>query len=150
MRTILRIFQITSVRTAWLFFLFSMGFLLYVLYLVFTEADIAARDPFEGVHRIAVAVLAVYVSVAGFALFTEEGRKIVSAFEHTPRRRTLAWYVKALFACVAVAIAISIACMPLAAIVLGSAADDFLGEYFYALWGAAMLVAFPFVYRYLK
>lgn len=149
MRTILLIFQITTVRSAWMFLVFSAGFLLGVLYLVFTEADFVEGDPFVWVHRGAVAVLSVYVGVAGFALFTEKGRKIVSELERTPRERTVIWYVKAFFACYAVAGAVFIILMPVT-MIFGEAGDEFLVEYFYLFWGVAMLAAFPLIYKYLK
>lgn len=111
MTRILSLFQIKTVRSAWIFLIGSGLMFAFGAYQAFTSHAFPLGDP-RGNLEVTFflfwfVVLGAYISVASWALFSVKGRAYLSTQAKIPIRgnRTVLWYIKFLFACYAAAFA---------------------------------------------
>jgi len=111
MKRILSLFQIKTVRSAWVFLVGSGLMLAFGAYMVLTSPTYPPDGPmgnFEVTFFFFwLAVLGSYVLIASWALFSVRGRAYLAEQEQITIKgnRTILWYIKLLFACYASALA---------------------------------------------
>jgi len=111
MTRILSLFQIKSVRSAWVFLLGSGLMFVFGTYQAVTFPSYPSGDPrgnFETTFFLFWFLVAgTYIAIASWALFSVKGRAYLTAQEKIPLKgnRTVLWYPKFLFACCAAAFA---------------------------------------------
>lgn len=111
MTRILSLFQIKTVRSAWVFLIGSGLLFVFGAYQATMAPSHPAGEPgayFEITFlSFWFLVSGAYMAVASWALFNEKGRAYLQAQEQLPIKgnRTILWYLKFLFACYAAAFA---------------------------------------------
>lgn len=107
MTRILSLFQIKTVRSAWVFLVGSGLMFAFGAYQALTSPTYPLGDP-RGSFEVSFflfwfVVLGAYIAVASGALFSVRGRAYLAAQEKIPIKdnRTVLWYIKFLFACYA-------------------------------------------------
>lgn len=111
MKWILSLFQIKTVRSAWVFLVGSGLMFAFGAYQALTSPADPLDDPrgnFEVTFFLLwFVVLGLYIAVASWALFSATGRTYLTAQENISvgGGRTVLWYFKFLFACCAAAFA---------------------------------------------
>jgi hypothetical protein len=157
MTRILALFQIKTLRSAWVFLLGSALLFLFGIYQAATSTAYPLGDPVRNFEITFFSfwflILVSYMAVASWALFSARGREYLEAQEQIPIKgnRTILWYVKFLFACYAASFAtllfLGVVSLPFA----GSAGLDAMfspNSGLYLL--TAGLVWSPLIFRYLK
>jgi hypothetical protein len=157
MTRILTLFQIKTVRSAWVFFFGSALLVLFGAYQAATSPAYPSGDPRRDFDITFLSfwfvIGAVYMGIASWALFSEKGRRYLEAQEQIPIKgnRTILWYIKFLFACYAAALATM---MFLGVLSLPFAGFAGLEAMFSPNIGLYLLVAglvwSPLIFRYLK
>ena len=157
MTRILSLFQIKTVRSAWIFLFGSALLFLFGAYQTALSPAFSPGDPgrdFEiTFFSFWFLIAGIYMAVACWALFSAKGREYLEAQEQIPIKgnRTILWYVKFLFACYAAAFAtmmfLGILSLPFAGYA-GLEAMFSPNSGLYLL--IAALVWSPLIFRYLK
>lgn len=156
-KRILHLFQIKTVRSAWVFLIGSVLMFMFGAYQALTSPAYPQGDPrgnFETTFfSIWIVVVGVYMAVASWALFSARGRAYLSEQELIPIRgnRTILWYIKFFFACYAAAFATVMFLGVLSLPFVGFAGIEAMfspGSGIYLL--IAALVWSPLIYKYLK
>ena len=157
MTRILSLFQIKTVRSAWVFLVGSGLMFAFGAYQALTSPAYPLGDPrnnFEVTFFLFwFVVLGAYIAIASWALFSVRGRAYLAAQEQIPIKgnRTVLWYIKFLFACYAAAFATM---MLLGVLSLPFAGYAGLEAMFSPNSGLYLLVAglvwSPLIFRYLK
>jgi hypothetical protein len=156
MSHLLSLFQIKTVRSAWVF-LFGSG--LMFLFGIYQAASFSVYSPsaesgFGAVFfSVWFVVIGAYMALASWGLWSANGRAFLIAQERIPVRgnRTVFWYLKFLFACYAAAFGTVFLCGVLSLAFIGTAGLEAMFKPeggFYLL--AAGLAWSPLVFRYLK
>jgi hypothetical protein len=157
MTRILGLFQIKTVRSAWVFLfgsalLFLFGIFQMVMFPAHTASD-PGRDFEITFLSFWFLIAGIYMAVASWALFSARGREYLEAQELIPIKgnRTILWYIKFLFACYAAALATM---MFLGVLSLPFAGFAGLEAMFSSNFGLYMLIAglvwSPLIFRHLK
>jgi hypothetical protein len=155
MTRILSLFQIKTVRSAWVFLVGSGLLLLFGAYQAFKAPHIPSGDAGEFFVIISFwfLVAGAYMAIASWALFSEKGRAYLETQEQMPIKgnRGVLWFLKFLFACYAAAFATT---MLLGILALPFAGFDGLEAMFGPNSGMYLLVTglvwSPLIFRYLK
>jgi hypothetical protein len=155
MTRILLLFQIKTVRSAWVFLIGSGVMFLFVIYLNSPYSSARSSESnFLVIFDIAwFLITAAYVGIASWALFSEEGRAFLTTQEQIPieGNRTVLWYIKFLFACYAAGIASAIFLSVVALPIVGYAGiEAMFGKE--GLFGILLLSLLwsPLIFRHLK
>lgn len=157
MTRILSLFQIKTVRSAWVFLVGSGLMFAFGAYQALTSPAYPLGDP-RGNFEVTFflfwfVVLGAYIAVASWALFSVRGRAYLAAQEKIPIKgnQTVLWYIKFLFACYAAAFATM---MLLGVLSLPFAGYAGLEAMFSPNSGLYLLIAglvwSPLIFRYLK
>ena len=157
MTRILSLFQIKTVRSAWVFLVGSALMFAFGAYQALTSPAYPLGDP-RGNFEVTFflfwfVVLGAYIAVASWTLFSVRGRAYLAAQEEIPIKgnRTVLWYIKFLFACYAAAFATM---MLLGVLSLPFAGYAGLEAMFSPNSGLYLLIAglvwSPLIFRYLK
>lgn len=158
MTRILSLFQIKTVRSAWVFLVGSALMLAFGVYEAIEYGAYPLGDP-RGNFEMAFlsfwfVVAGLYIAIASRALFSAEGRAFLAAQEKIPIQgnRTVLWFVKFLFACYAAAFAtlmfLGVLSLPFAGFAVLFEAMFSAKTSLYLL--IAGLVWSPLIFRYLK
>ena len=157
MKRILVLFQIKTIRSAWVFLVGSVLLFAFGAYQALTSPAYPHSDPrgnfAVSFFSIWFVVLGIYIAVASWALFSDRGRAYLTEQEYIPIKgnRKVLWYIKFLFACYAAAFAtvmlLGVLSLPFVGFV-GIEAMFSPGSGIYLLFAA--LVWSPLIYRYLK
>jgi len=111
MAWILSLFQIKTVRSAWVFLFGSALLLLFGVYQAVSSSATQPSNPGRDFEITFLSfwflILGTYMAIASYALFTEKGREFLEAQKQIPisSNRTVLWFLKFLFACYAAAFA---------------------------------------------
>lgn len=157
MTRILSLFQIKTVRSAWVFFVGSGLLFVFGVYQAFKAPLIPSGDP--GAYFVMASlslwllVAGLYMGIASLALFSEKGRAYIEVQEQMPIKgnRGVLWFLKFLFACFAAAFA---TIMLLGVLALPFAGFSGFEALFSSNSGLYLLVAglvwSPLIFRFLK
>ena len=150
-------FQIKTVRSAWVFLFGSALLFLFGAYQAAFSPAFPPGDPGRDFEITFLSfwflIAGIYMAVASWALFSAKGREHLEAQEQIPIKgnRTMLWYVKFLFACYAAAFATMIF---LGILSLPFAGYAGLEAMFSPNSGLYLLIAAllwsPLIFRYLK
>lgn len=157
MTHILALFQIKTVRSAWVFLIGSGIMFIFGAYQGISNFTFSLNDPDGQIKTILllpwVIVTGLYISIASWALYSVKGRSFLESQEQIPIKgnRTILWYIKFLFACYASALAtlmlLGVLALPFVGhVVLDSMFSHNSGMYF-------LLAGFtwsPLIFRHLK
>ena len=109
---ILNIFQIKTVRSAWIFLASSGVMLVFGIYqILIAWSSYPINNSIASIRIISFLfwflVPSAYIAISSWALFSNEGYAHLTIQEKIPIRgnRTILWYIKFLFACYAAALA---------------------------------------------
>ena len=151
MTRILGLFQIKTVRSAWVFLVGSGLLFIFGAYLAAT----APQD-----HKTPIAFLSfwffvslTYMAIASWVLFSKEGRNYLKAQEQIPIKgnRGILWFLKFLFACFAASLAtimlLSFLTLPFTSYSVQEAMFGPLSRFYLLIIG---LIWSPLIFRYLK
>jgi hypothetical protein len=111
MTRILSLFQIRTVRSAWVFLIGSGIMFIYGAYQALTSPPLPTEEPRDDFEIVFFSfwflITGIYMAIAAWALFSVKGRSYLATQEQIPTKgnRTLLWYIKLLFACYAAAFA---------------------------------------------
>jgi hypothetical protein len=121
MARILKLFQIHTIRSAWVFLIGSGILFIYGIYqsIIYTNQILNTDITFFIFWFL---ITAIYMAIASWALFSEEGKSYLKAQEKAieKSKRNILWYFKFLFSCYAAAFATMI--------LLGVASLPFVGH----------------------
>lgn len=157
MTRILSLFQIKTVRSAWVFLIGSGLLFIFGAFQVVTDPQLPEEESAKYFEIIFLSfwffVSGAYMAIASWALFSEKGRAYLKAQEQVPIKgnRSILWFLKFLFACYAAAIATVMLLAVLALPFAGYAGLDAMlshnsGVYFLVVG----LFWSPLIFRYLK
>jgi len=155
MTRILLLFQIKTVRSAWVFLIGSGAMFLFVIYLNSPySSSRSLESSFSVIFDIALFLITgAYTAIASWALFSEEGRAFLTTQEQIPIKgnRTVLWYIKFLFACYAAGIASAIFLSVVALPIVGYAGIEAV----FSIQGLLYILLLsllwsPPIFRYLK
>jgi len=98
LEALLSIFQIKTVRSAWVFLAgSSLLFLFGVYQAIRYSSEIYSFNAIY--YSVWFLISGVYIGLASWALITTKGREYLAAQERIPFKRTMLWYLKFLIAC---------------------------------------------------
>ena len=157
MTRILSLFQIKTVRSAWVFLFGSALLFIFGAYQVALSPAYAPGDPRRNFEFTFLSfwflIAGIYIAIASWALFSAKGRKYLEAQEQIPIRgnRTILWYLKFLLACYAAAFAtltlLGVLLLPFAGYAGLEAMVSTNSGLYFLITG---LVWSPLIFRYLK
>ena len=157
MTRILSLFQIKTVRSAWVFLVGSGLLFVFGAYQALKAPRVTSGEPGEYFEITFLSfwflVAGAYMAIASWALFSEKGRTYLETQEQIPIKgnRGVLWFLKFLFACYAAAFATM---MLLGVLALPFAGFSGLEAMFSPNSGMYLLVAglvwSPLIFRYLK
>jgi len=155
MTRILLLFQIKTVRSAWVFLIGSGAMFLFVVYLNSPYSSSGSSESgFSVIFDIALFLITgAYTAIASWALFSEEGRVFLTTQEQIPIKgnRTVLWYIKFLFACYAAGIASAIFLSVMALPIVGYAGIESMFSNQGLLYILLLsLLWSPLIFRHLK
>ncbi len=157
MTRILRLLQVKTVRSAWMFLIGSGLLFLFGAYQVFTTPAYAPEEPQASFVLVTFSfwflISGAYLAIGSWALFSEEGRSYLEEQEQLTEKgsRGVIWFLKFLFSCYAAALATIIMLSVIALALLGSEGfEPMLSPHRGLYLLSAGLVWSPLIFRYLK
>lgn len=154
---ILSLFQIKTVRSAWVFLVGSGLLFVFGVFQAFKAPHIPSGEPGAAFVIVSLSfwflVAGAYMAIASWALFSAKGRAYLESQEQIPIKgnRGILWFLKFIFACYASAFA---SMMLMGVLALPFAGFSGLEEIFSQNSGTYLLVAglvwSPLIYRHLK